>query len=64
MKKVVLNISDVEYEKFKFEAILEKKSIPELIKERIFLKPFCQEVEQAYDSWASQQIQKLLNEVV
>lgn len=62
MKKIVLNISEVEYEKFKFEAILERKSIQQLIRERIFFKPFCEEVDQAYDEWATEQLETLLKE--
>lgn len=62
MKKVVLNISDMDYEKFRYEAIVERKTIAEVIKERIFHKPFQKDVEQAYDEWASTQIHSLLKE--
>ena len=62
MKKVVLNISDIDYEKFKYEALWEKKSIHDVIRERIFFKPFCAEVEEAYDEWATKQLEAIMNE--
>ena len=62
MKKIVLNISDIEYEKFRFEAILEKKGVPEVIRDRLFHKPFHEEVEEAYDSWLSEQLTTIMNE--
>lgn len=62
MKKLVLNISDVDYEKFRYEAIWEKKSIQDVIRERLFFKPFCAEVEEAYDAWATEQLEAIMNE--
>ena len=62
MKKLVLNISDSDYEKLKFEAIFEKKDIQQLIKERIWNKEFHPEVMEAYDNYMSQELERLLNE--
>lgn len=62
MKKIVLNISDSTYEKLRFEAIREKKNIPELLAERIFHKPFHPEVEEAFEDWMEQEIEKITKE--
>lgn len=62
MKKIVLNISDSTYEKLRFEAIKERKSIPELIQERVFYKPFDPEVEEAFENWMNQEIDKIIKE--
>lgn len=62
MKKIVLNISDSTYEKIRFEAILERKSIPELIAERVFHKPFHPAVEEAFEAWMNQEIEKIIKE--
>lgn len=62
MKKVVLNISDSTYEKLRFEAILEKKSIQQLIEERMFHKPFHKEVEEAFSEWMDQELNKIIEE--
>jgi len=62
MKKVVLNISDSIYEKLKYESILEKKDIQELIKERLFHKPFDIEVEEAFQGWLVTEVQKIIEE--
>jgi hypothetical protein len=62
VKKLVLNISDVTYEKLRFEAILFKKSIQDVIIDRIFEKPFAQEVNEAYDEWADEEFKALLRE--
>lgn len=60
MKKIVLNISDSTYEKLRFEAIREKKGIPELLAERVFHKPFHAEVEEAFEAWMTQEIDKII----
>lgn len=60
MKKIVLNISENTYEKLRFEAMSERKNIPELIAERVFHKPFSQEVEEAFDNWMNQEIEKII----
>lgn len=62
MKKVVLNISDSTYEKLRFEAILEKKSIQQLIEERMFHKPFHKDVEEAFSEWMDQELNKIIEE--
>lgn len=62
MKKVVLNISEVEYEKFKFEALLERKGVSEVIRDRLFYKPFDQDVEEAFDDWFTAEFYKVCNE--
>jgi sulfatase maturation enzyme AslB (radical SAM superfamily) len=62
MKKIVLNISDSDYERFRFEAILEKKSVQDVLRERIFTKPFHEEVEEAFDAWMSENLNEILKE--
>ena len=62
MKKIVVNISDTTFEKLRFEALIEKKDIPTLIKERIFIKPFCKEVEEAFNVWMDHEIDKMIKE--
>jgi hypothetical protein len=60
MKKIVLNISDTTYEKLRFEAMIEKKSIQEVIQDRVFHKPFEQEVEEAFSEFVSVEINKII----
>ncbi len=60
MKKIVLNISDTTYEKLRFESIRDKKSIPEVIQERIFYKPFDQNVEEAFENLMQSEIYKIM----
>ena len=62
MKKIVLNISDVDYEKFRFEAIHERKDVREVIRSRLFHKPFDSEVEEAYDAWLQEQLIEIMND--
>lgn len=62
MKKLVLNISDSDYEKLKFEAIFERKDLRQLIKERLWNKEFHPEVMEAYDNYMSQELERILNE--
>jgi len=59
VKKIVLNISDTTYEKLRFEAIYEQKSIQDLIQDRIFYKPFNPEVQEAFDKWMESEIEKI-----
>jgi hypothetical protein len=61
VKKVVLNISDLTWEKLKFEAIHKKKGISEVLQDRI-QAPFHKDVEEAYDSWMSKEISKICEE--
>lgn len=58
MIKIVVNICDATYEKLKFEAIEEKKNIPQLIKERIFHKPFTPQILEAYDKLIESEFNK------
>lgn len=60
MKKIVLNISDATYEKLRFEAIHEKKSVQQCIEDRIFHKPFHDEVQEAFDAFMEQEINNIL----
>lgn len=62
MKKIVLNISDSTYEKLRFEAIHEKKDIQQLIAERVFHKPFHEEVERAFEEWMDKEFDKIIGE--
>ena len=60
MKKVVLNISETTYEKLRFEAISEKKSINELLADRIFYKPFSKEIEKKFEELMESEINKIM----
>lgn len=62
MKKLVLNLSDSTYEKLRFEAIREEKSIQQIIAERIMYKDFHGEVEEAFDNWINEEIEKITKE--
>jgi sulfatase maturation enzyme AslB (radical SAM superfamily) len=62
MKKIVLNISDLDYERFRFEAIHEKKSVQDVLKERVFSKPFDEEVEEAFDAWMTENLNEILKD--
>lgn len=62
MKKIVLNISDSTFEKLRFEAIHEKKSIREVIEARLLEKPFHEEVESAFSDFFDTEFNKLLKE--
>lgn len=62
MKKIVLNITDTDYEKFRFEAIHEQKSVHDVIRDRVFTKPFHEDVLEAYDAWIDAEIDKITNE--
>lgn len=59
MKKVILNIPDSVYEKFRFEALNEKKSVHEIISTRLAYKPFDLEVEKAFSNWMDEEIEKI-----
>lgn len=66
MKKIVLttvDISDCEFEKFRFEAIMTKKSVQDVIRGRLFSAPFHPEVELAFAKWLEGNIQNIMNEV-
>lgn len=60
MKKIIVNISDSTYEKIRFEAIKQKKSISEIISQRIMYKKFDEEVEECFDEWINQEVNKIM----
>lgn len=60
MKKFVLNISDFTYEKLRFESILQKKSIQEVIQDRVFDRPFDKEVIEAFEDWMENEYNKIV----
>lgn len=60
MKKLVLNISESTYEKFCFEAIKEQKNIQQIIKDRIFYKPFNTDIEDAFEKWLDSEVEKIV----
>ena len=62
MKKVIVNICEATYEKLRFEAIFEKKSIQELISDRIVKGPWSEDVEKAFDEFMLAQIEKIIAE--
>jgi hypothetical protein len=59
MKKLVINISETTYEKLRLQSMHEKKSIVDVIVERIFEKPFHSDVEDAYGNLLNIQYQDL-----
>lgn len=61
MKKIVLNISDSTYEKFRFEAIYQRKSVQEVIANAITQNSFTPEVEDAYNEWIEKNIVELMS---
>ncbi len=61
MKKIVIGISDSIYEKLRLEAIAEKKDISSLIQERIFHKPFSDEVETSFSKWIDSEFSNIGN---
>lgn len=61
MKKIVLNISDALYEKFRFEAIEKRKSVPEVISQAVTEKIFTIEVEDAYNEWLEKNILEMMS---
>ena len=62
MKKIVLNISDSDYEMFRFEAIHHKKSVQDVIRSRLLSPPFDQEVITAFEKWENEKIYELLKD--
>lgn len=62
MKKIALTINDIDYEKFALESLKQKKSIQEVIKDRIFERPFDQEILQEVEKWMDHNFQSLLKE--
>lgn len=62
MKTVVLIFTDTLYEKFRFEAIEQRKSINEVVKDRVLSKPFSNEVERFFDEWLTTEINNIGNQ--
>jgi len=62
MKKIVLNMSDSTFERLRFESIAEQKSVQDIIRDRILLKPFSPEVEQAFQTWIDQEMDRIIAE--
>lgn len=60
MKKIILNISDLLHEKLRFEAIHQRKSITEILSERLLHKPFDPMVEECYETWLEKEIEKII----
>ncbi len=60
MKKVIINISESTYEKLRFESIEEKKSIEDILKERIFYKNFSENVEKAWIELMNEKLETLV----
>jgi hypothetical protein len=61
VKKIVLNISDALYEKFRFEAIEKRKSVPDVIAQAVTEKTFTVEVEHAYNEWLEKNIIEMMS---
>lgn len=59
MKKIVLNISDTTFEKLRFEAIHLKKSVRDIIEERLLERQFSKEVEEAYDDLLNKEFREM-----
>lgn len=62
MRKIVLNVSDIMFERFCFEALHEKKNVQQIINERILTKPFHPDVINSTENWVDEQFQKIINE--
>lgn len=61
MKKIIINISECAYDKLRFEAIEEKKSIEEILKERIFHKKFSENVEKAWNELMEEKLENFVS---
>jgi hypothetical protein len=59
---MIINISDSTFERLRFEAIEEDKSIQEIISERLFHKPFSADVEEAFEKLIDQEFQDVFKE--
>lgn len=55
-------MSDVIFEKLRFEAIHKKKSVTDVIKDRILMQPFEKEVEEAYDEFVMSEFKNFKDE--
>lgn len=59
MKEIKLYISDMDYEKFKLEALCERKDIPSVIRTRLFYKSFDSDIESAFEELMKQEIERI-----
>jgi hypothetical protein len=59
MKKIVVNVPDTLFEKYRFEAIEEEKSVEQVLKAWINSKPFSETVEEAFQDFMEQSLRKL-----
>lgn len=62
MKKIVINLGDFTFEKLRLESVMQEKSVSQVIEERIYHKPFSEEVLKEYDKWLTNTIEKLIKE--
>lgn len=60
----MLNISDILYEKLRFESIMQKCSIRDVIQKRFFEVPFHPEVENAYQEFLEKQFNAMMAEEI
>ena len=63
MKKLILNISDIDFERLCFEAIEKKCNLGTIIKERIFYQPFSESVENEIDRVINESINQVFLEI-
>ena len=62
MKKLVINLSDSTFEKLRFEAIKEQKSIQDILTDRIYGLPFSADIEDAYQNLIDNEFKNTFNE--
>lgn len=62
MKKVVLTISEIDFEKFRFESIEQRKSIEQVLSDRLFYKSFSLDTLNAVDAWLEENIKELMKD--
>lgn len=63
MKKFILNISDIDFERLRLEALEKRCDIATIVKDRMFAEPFSDIVEQTIDRWISDGVGQMLREV-
>ncbi len=62
MKKLILNISDADFEKFRLESMEEQKDIKHVLTERLFYKPFSDDVLEAFDNMIDGEVNQIMGE--
>lgn len=62
MKKIVLNISDITYEKLRLEALSKNKDVQKVIIERLLERPFEKDIENSFNEWIEQEIKRIIGE--